>query len=63
MLTEDCDNNGGLVYQKLWSVKSQSVEKNIQSVNRLRKQCSTIWARTIAYFSDLDRLGEKCSTD
>ena len=34
MLEEDFANSGGLVDQKLWSVKSQPVEKNVQSIRK-----------------------------
>ena len=53
MLTEDCANSKGSVDQKLWSIKSQLVGKNIQPVE---KKCSTDWARTVTHFSDLNRL-------
>ena len=32
MLEENCANSRGLVDQKLWSIKSEPVEKNVQLV-------------------------------
>ena len=61
MLAKVCANSAGSMDQKLWSIKSQPVEKNIQPIEKNStdwEKYSIDWARTLAYFSDLNWLRE-----